>query len=322
MKELTQKAYDAGMAIWKMFDKYEPIVGFYDLININLSDHHISYFYVEYQFAQALQKLITEHVIAWAIIIGHKHAAVLFNKGDDLLAILESIRKFNRTEATNNTQCLINRIICSSRPAMKKLLDTAGLTATDNVLYDRHKEKQSKGGGGGYYEEVPGSASMNLSSDCEVEMSLANINYYQDPNLLAAKLEKLIKGMLSDQFGLQGEIQIRPKSCMLMMLQASSSEIASCLCKKVCSLMIKQHNANAHVKFQSKHHQLYKDDFNTMFNKLMITDCPHHHGHQEESGIRGGTGYGGSSSSSANGGSSSSANGGASAAASAAMTMD
>lgn len=298
------------MAIWGIFEKFEPIIGFYDLININLSDDHLSYFYVEYQFAQALQKLIKKSVVAWAIIIGHKHAAVMFQKKDDLLAILESIRNFNKTEATNNTQCLINRIICSSRPAMKQLLDTAGLTATDNVLYDRHKEKQSKEG---YYEEVSGSASMNLSNDCEVEMTLANINF-QDPHLLAAKLERLIKGMLSDQYGLQGEIQIKPKSCMLMMLQASRSEIASCLCKKVCSLMIKQHNANAHVKFQSKHHVLYKDDFNTMFNKLMITDMPHHHGHQEESDIRGGTGYGGSSSSSANGG--------ASAAASATMTMD
>ena len=304
------------MAIWGIFQKFTPIIGFYDLININLSDEHTFCYYVGYQFAEAVQKLIKKEVIAWAIIIGHKHAAVQFQK-QDLLDVLESIRSFNSAESKNNTQCLINRIICSSRPAMKKRLDTAGLTAEDNVLYDRHKEKQSKGGGGrGHYEEVSGSASMNLASDCEVEMALSNMNF-QDPYPLAAKLEQLLSKKLFTEYGLQGQIQIKPKNYMLMVLQASTPAIASCLCKQVCSLVIKQHNLNAHVKFQSKHHVLYRDDFTNMFRNLMITDIPQHHGHLEESGISGGTGYGGSSSSS-----SSAQNGESSAAAATTMTMD
>jgi hypothetical protein len=60
-KEVMDHAFESAMAVWNIFKDHDPIIGFWDMMNLNLSDVHAKhYFYVEYSFAAALAKLINK----------------------------------------------------------------------------------------------------------------------------------------------------------------------------------------------------------------------------------------------------------------------
>jgi hypothetical protein len=215
------------------------------------------------------------------MIVGYKHAAVQFtSKTTNLAEHIDAIRQISHEEVAKNTQLVINKIIISSRAIMQDVLLEHGFTAQDNVVYDRHKEKKGKGGRSDHADGAS-FGSLELSNECEVEMTLSNINI-QDKDMLATRLTEILTQKLEVGYKLTGKVQVFAKTYMLMMCRTATKEQAECLCKKITTLTLKQHNCDATVKFKSKHHQLFKVDFDQKFKHLQIMDILPPHAQQDQ----------------------------------------
>jgi hypothetical protein len=175
-----------------------------------------------------------------------------------------------------NTQLVINKIIISSRAIMQDVLLEHGLTAQHRTMWSmtgtkrrtEKKEYQTR-------QMVLQSGSLELSNECEVEMTLSNINI-QNKDMLATRLTEILTQKLEVGYKLTGKVQV------FMMCRTATKEQAECLCTKITTLTLKQHNCDATVKFKSKHHQLFKVDFDQKFKHLQIMDVLPPHAQQDQ----------------------------------------
>ena len=251
--------------------------------------------YLEFQWVQALQNLTTQNIIAWALLVASRHASVMFQNeynftADSLLDSIQKIRDYNNSEATKgNNACYINKIILGNRPCIKDVMTAAGLATTTQVVYDRHLEKNNKGGNKGMASDADATMAQRVDSQNQVSVVISMANY-RDPKTMANSIQAMMNIYLNQAHIMQAifgthrppqvEVQVQPTGKWTShVLTASHTEVAKHLCSiSSMDVRVGDTGSMAQISFSSQHHQLLASDYKHRFQTLAILDVSRQHG--------------------------------------------
>jgi flagellar biosynthesis GTPase FlhF len=292
--EVRSKVYQLCMALWETFKEYQPYIGPYDLYHINMDRlHGMNFVILEFTWAGALMRLMELNIVAWTLMIGFKSCAVQFCKktqdGQSLsfAEMVEKIHDFNQKVCSTDSDLgHIERIIVSSREDVQTAIKEQGLDCKGQLLYDRRTWNKAKWSRAGEMGDLH-SAKLEVKDEKQVEVTLTNLNYMPLPQLaqlLQDNITKYVQQYFPDDCKKAMEAESEDaQACLILVKQpknhgsvvitCKSKTLASLLCRKVGSIQTRQGGAFiGELKFQSRFHQLWKEDYKQKFQMLCLKD--------------------------------------------------